>query len=116
MGQRNLMSKLPTVYVFMKDESKLLGGSAEWLGDTPFKDKPTEGFICPCRGAQSLLKKLHFLLQALWTEIHAGIETISLISKVKSYLMDLPYRDLFIGIGQIILQRLHILFGTRQLH
>lgn len=47
-------------------------------GDTPFEDEPTEGFIRPCRGAQSLLQKLHFLLQTLWTGTRAGITTTNL--------------------------------------
>lgn len=50
--------------------------SVQWLGDTPFKDKATEGFICPRWGAQSPLKKLYFLLQTLWTHKQAGITTV----------------------------------------
>lgn len=34
---------------------------------SPFKDEPTQGFVGPRRGAQSFLKELDFLLQALWT-------------------------------------------------
>lgn len=53
--------------------------------NTPFKNKPTEGFIRPCRGAQRLLKKLHFFLQALWAETHAGTETMKpSLSQLKS--------------------------------
>lgn len=88
-----------------------MDGSVESLGETPFKDKPTEGFVGPCWGAQSLLKKLHFVLQALWQETHAGIKRqISLKLKIKLYLMGLPYSDLFISLHQIDLQRLHVLF------
>lgn len=41
------------------------GSRLKQLRDGPFKDEPTEGFIRPCRGAETLLKELHLLLQTL---------------------------------------------------
>lgn len=75
-GQRDAMSNATHSWRFRERRVAAYG---EWrLGDAPFKDEPTEGFICPRRAAQSPLKELHFLLQTLQTGTHAGITTLNL--------------------------------------
>lgn len=49
---------------------------------SPFKDEPTQGFVGPRRGAQSFLKELDFLLQALWTKKQTKQDVSNVLSDV----------------------------------